>query len=71
MERFNVLTGPTGIMNIVVIFSPNRLCRQMVTHKAEPDQPDALACHIFVPGAWPARRWYKSQDAMGNVPVDE
>jgi hypothetical protein len=57
-ERFSVLTGPTGIMNIVAILSPKTLspktdyALELLTQgpsKSETDQPDTLACHIFAP----------------------
>jgi len=51
IERFSVVIGPTGIMSIVAISSPN--IRQLGTHfflEIQLDQPGCAACLIFASG---------------------
>jgi hypothetical protein len=54
IERFNVVTRPTGIMGMVAICSPNQnfvLERSRErSSKAELAQPDFITCHIFASG---------------------
>lgn len=48
IERFSVVTEPTGIMGMVaILFPPDVMVFEKPRPKTEPDQHAFLACHIF------------------------
>jgi len=55
IERFNDVTGPTGIMGIVAMAPPNQMCTIVVSEqlssKAELDQPRSGLMPHFCPEA--------------------
>jgi hypothetical protein len=52
IERFSVVTGPTGIIGIVAIFFPQKfgILRYMDYSKIRANQPGCAACLNFASG---------------------
>src|SRR6266404_9340662 len=63
IERFSVVIGPTGIMSIVAISSPNiRQLRGHRSSKIRADQPDPAKCLIFASGDM----WLRDRETPKN-----
>jgi len=76
IERFSVVTGPTGIMGIVAIFFPR--IRQLSIYgllENRARSTDPLACHIFASGDCGSKtgtmRWPLEAGAFGAEPASQ